>query len=102
MKQSILNAVHETATGLHNNGLMDRKTMRTFDFLCLPQVHSLTPTEIKAVRLRENMSQPVFAEHINASPSTVKKWETGEKHPTGPALRLLNLIAEKGLGVLAA
>lgn len=32
--------------------------------------------------------------------STIKKWETGEKHPTGPALKLLNLIADKGLSIL--
>lgn len=36
----------------------------------------------------------IFLEHLI--------WETGEKHPTGPALKLLNLVSEKGLGVLLA
>ena len=50
-------------------------------------------------RLREslNFSQPVFALHLHTTASTVRKWEQGETRPTGPALKLLNLIADKGL-----
>jgi len=101
MKKSILEVVHESAKGLFEIGLMDAKTMHSFDVKCLPPVKQFTPNQIKQIRLREKVSQPVFAEYLNASPSTIKKWETGEKHPTGPALKLLNLVAEKGLGVLA-
>jgi putative transcriptional regulator len=100
MKKSILEVVHESAKGLFEIGLMDAKTMHSFDVKCLPTVKQFTPNQIKQIRLREKVSQPVFAEYLNASPSTIKKWETGEKHPTGPALKLLNLVAEKGLGVL--
>ena len=35
---------------------------------------------------------------INAT--TVRQWEQGEKHPRGTSMRLLNLVADKGLGVL--
>ena len=101
MKRSILEVVHESANDLYDVGLMDAKTMRTFDVMCLPPVHKLSPVEIKRIRLKVKLSQPVFAEYLNASPSTIKKWESGEKHPTGPALKLLNIVAEKGLGVLA-
>lgn len=100
-KPSILETVHESAKDLRDIGFIDAKTMRTFDAMCLPPVRKLSPMEIKRLRLRDKLSQPVFAEYINASASTVKKWETGEKHPTGPALKLLNLIAEKGLEILA-
>ena len=50
-------------------------------------------------RLREALqfSQPVFALHLHTTASTVRKWEQGETHPTGPALKLLNVIADKGL-----
>lgn len=53
----------------------------------------------KPARLREslNFSQPVFALHLHTTASTVRKWEQGETRPTGPALKLLNLIADKGL-----
>ncbi len=100
MTKSILEVVHESAKGLYDADLMNVETMRTFDALCLPLMRKLSPHEIKRIRLREKISQPVFAEYLNASPSTVKKWETGEKHPTGPALKLLNIVAEKGLSAL--
>lgn len=50
-------------------------------------------------RLREGLkfSQPVFALHLHTSASTVRKWEQGDTHPTGPALKLLNILADKGL-----
>jgi DNA-binding transcriptional regulator YiaG len=37
-KSAILEAVHETATGLHDAGVMDRVTLREFDRLCLPPI----------------------------------------------------------------
>jgi putative transcriptional regulator len=100
MKKPILEVVHESAKGLHDAGLMNVETMRTFEALCLPPVRELSPRQIKNIRLHSKLSQPVFAQYINASASTIKKWETGEKHPAGPALRLLNLVAEKGIRVL--
>src|SRR5436190_21348150 len=100
-EKSILEVVHESAKGLFDIGLVDAKTMHTFDALCLPPVETYTPHQIKKIRLREKVSQPVFAVYLNASPSTIKKWETGEKHPTGPALKLLNIVAQKGLAALS-
>jgi putative transcriptional regulator len=34
---------------------------------------------------------------LNTSPSTIRKWEAGEKRPSGPSLKLLNLLARKGI-----
>ena len=101
MNKSILEVVHESAKGLYDAKLIDVETMHTFDAMCLPPVRELSPREIKHIRLHEKLSQPVFAEYLNASPSTIKKWETGEKHPTGPALKLLNLVADKGVEILS-
>lgn len=97
---SILEAVHETAQGLYDANIIDATTMREFDELCLPKIKDLSPRQIKSIRLREKVSQPVFAKFLNTTLSTVRQWEQGEKHPRGTSLRLLNLIAEKGLGVL--
>ena len=58
--------------------------------------------EIKRIRERSKVSQAVFAAYLNTSISTVQKWESGEKKPNGPSLRLLNLVAAKGLHTLAA
>lgn len=101
MKKSILEVVHESAKGLYDAKLMDGETMRTFDALCLPPVHDLKPREIKRMRLREKVSQSVFAHYLNTSPSTVKKWETGEKHPRGTSLKLLEVVERKGLSAIA-
>lgn len=97
----ILASVHKTATGLHKAGLMDKATMREFDALCLTPVEPLTPEEIRALREREQVSQPVFAHYLNVRKDAVSKWERGEKRPDGPSLKLLNLVRTKGLRAIA-
>jgi putative transcriptional regulator len=74
--------------------------MREFDALALPRVRDLSPRQIRAVRQRARMSQAVFAAFLNTSVSTVQKWEVGEKKPSGPSLKLLNVIDQKGVDVL--
>ena len=101
MAKSILKSVHETAKGLHKSGVMDEITMREFDALCLPPVKTYTPTQIKRLRRRYKASQSVFAAYLNTSPSTVQKWEQGQKKPNGPSLKLLNIVDAKGLEVLS-
>ncbi|WP_408033533.1 helix-turn-helix domain-containing protein [Tepidimonas charontis] len=39
----------------------------------------------------------MLAAVLNTSLSTVQKWEVGDKKPSGPSLKLLNLIERKGL-----
>ncbi|MDP3511701.1 MAG: DNA-binding protein [Sulfuritalea sp.] len=45
-KSNILEAVHDTAKGLHKAGVMDMMTLREFDRLCLPPVEPLAPEQI--------------------------------------------------------
>ena len=99
MNKSILKVVHEGAKDLHDAGLINDITMREFDALCLPPIKEYTATQIKRIRTRNKASQAVFAAYLNTSVSTVQKWEQGQKHPNGPSLKLLNLVAEKGLEV---
>jgi len=96
----ILDAVHRTAAGLHRAGVMDKQTMREFDALCLSTVRSLSSNQIVKIRRKAGVSQPVFAQYLNVSKSTVAQWEQGEKTPSGPALKLLNLVDQKGLDAL--
>ena len=96
----ILDNVHKTLSGLHQCGAVDTITMREFDALCLPKVPKFEPKKIKKLRNREKMSQPVFASFLNVSPSTLKKWESGEKHPQGAAARLLDIIQHHGLDII--
>lgn len=96
-RSAALAPMHETAEGLHELGLVDKQTMRDFDEACLAPVLPMPGEEIKALRARENVSQPVFARYLNVSKNLVSDWERGIKQPGGPALRLLNVIRDKGL-----
>lgn len=96
-----LASIHETAEGLHNAGLVDKQTMRQFDAACLTPVRPLTPSEIRALREKEGASQAVFARYLNVTTGLVSQWERGEKHPQGPSLKLLSLIARNGLATVA-
>lgn len=101
MASKLLKTLHDTARDFADVGLLDAQTMREFDALCLPPVRDYTADEIKALRLRTRASQAVFAAYLNTSPTTVQKWEQGQKHPSGPSLKLLNLVERKGLEALA-
>ena len=97
----ILDTVHETVTDLYRAGVIDKATMREFDALCLTPVTPMAPEEIRALREREQVSQPVFASYLNVRKDAVSKWERGEKRPDGPSLKLLNLVRAKGLQAIA-
>ena len=101
MDKSILEVVHGGAKDLHKAGLVDAVTMREFDSLCLPPIRNFTAAQIKSLRLRTKTSQGVFAAYLNTSKTTVQKWEQGAKRPNGPSLKLMNLVEQKGLEVLA-
>jgi len=94
-------SIHETAGGLHQAGLMSKRTLREFDDLCLTPVQPFPPRKIRQLRLRERASQAVFARYLNVSTGLVSQWERGEKRPQGASLKLLNLVAQKGLASVA-
>ena len=100
-KSRLLSEVHETASGLDRIGAIDKHTMRDLETLCLTPVRDLSAKLIRKIRSRSQMSQAVFAAVLNTSVSTVQKWEIGEKRPSGPSLKLLNVIERKGVEVLA-
>ena len=96
----ILDAVHETARDLHDAGFIDLRSMRRYDALCLEAVPEYSSASIRALRKRYKLSQAVLASLLNTSPSTVRQWEIGAKHPSGPSLKLLSLLDKKGLEAL--
>lgn len=94
-------AVHEMISDLREVGLVDKKTMRHFDESCLTPVEKLTPEQIKAIREEVQVSQTVFARHLNVSPLVISQWERGERSPSGASLKLLTLVKNKGLECVA-
>ncbi len=97
-ESAALAATHEAAFGLAEAGLMSKQAMRAFDEMCLAPVKEMAPEDIRALRMRENASQTVFALHLNVTADLVSKWESGEKRPCGASLKLLTLVEKNGLG----
>jgi putative transcriptional regulator len=91
----------ETAREMNASGLLtkaahEKITMRhmgTAPAVAVP----LTGKEIKALREKARLSQAVFANYLNLTPGYVSQLERGAKHPTGPALVLLDIIRRKGI-----
>lgn len=100
-RSEALAAVHETMEALHDIGAIDKRTMREFDEACLTAIQPMPPEHIRAVRERENLSQPVFARYMNVSKNLVSDWERGVKKPGGPALRLLTVVDKKGIQAIS-
>jgi putative transcriptional regulator len=99
-KSKALAALHETVSDFHEIGLIDTKTMHHFDESCLVPVEYLEPSQIIETRNKAGVSQAVFAHYLNVSIGSVNKWERGEKHPSGSALKLLDLVRRKGLDAI--
>lgn len=99
-KSPILEAVHETAADLHAGGFISKRRMREYDALCLAPIRRYSRTKIRSLRKRHRISQAVLATVLNMSLSTVRQWEIGAKQPSGPSLKLLDLLDRKGLEAL--
>jgi putative transcriptional regulator len=93
----IIESLRGDLAALHEAGVIGKVTMREFEAICPPPVRAFSAVDIKRLREKLRFSQPVFAHHLHTTASTVRKWEQGETHPAGPALKLLNVIADKGL-----
>ncbi|ULU23316.1 helix-turn-helix domain-containing protein [Dyella terrae] len=93
----IIESLRDDLAVLHEVGAISKVTMREFDAICPPPVREFSAEDIKHLREDLKFSQPVFAHHLHTTASTVRKWEQGDTRPAGPALKLLNVIADKGL-----
>jgi putative transcriptional regulator len=93
-------SIMEAAAALHRVGAINQTTMREFDALALPPPEPLTADAIKGIRQKAKVNQTVFARYLGTSESTIEKWETGAKVPSGMARRLLSVVARHGIEVL--
>jgi putative transcriptional regulator len=100
-KSDAFEAIHTSASALLKIGAINKTTMRSFDENCLTQPVEIKPQQIKKLRETHHVSQPIFARYLNTSQSTVQKWETGAKRPSGMALKLLAVVQKHGLAVLS-
>jgi putative transcriptional regulator len=98
MSKKILEKVHKSVTKAYKKKIIDLSTMQKFDKLCMIDSHPMCPEEIVHIRKDiAGVTQLEFAKLLSITPSTVAKWETGNKNPRGTSLKLLNLIERKGI-----
>ena len=100
-KSEAFESIHQSAIALHAVGAISKTTLREYDEACLSMPDQIPAEQIKQLRESSHVSQPVFARYLNTSASTVKKWESGEKRPSGMALKLLSIVQKHGLQILA-
>jgi DNA-binding transcriptional regulator YiaG len=65
-------------------------TLRTFRVT--RPAPKFTPEQIVKLREERKLSRPLFARLLNVPAVTVRKWESGERKPSGAALRLLQIM----------
>ncbi len=66
------------------------------------RVHRLKPSDVRKARERLGLSQDKFADAFGVSASTLRKWEQGQRAPTGAAKTLLKVIEREPKAVLRA
>jgi putative transcriptional regulator len=79
-----LDMAHDMATDLHAVGAMDAITMRMMDELCLPKKRTFTAADVRLIRSKTGMSQPIFAVMVGVGANTVAHWEQGNKKRVEP------------------
>lgn len=97
----ILDIANDMARDLFKVGAMDEITLRKVEALSLPTKRPFKPEDIRRIRMANHISQAAFAAILGIGKTTVQQWEQGQKKPSGPAQRLLDLIDRKGLTALA-
>lgn len=100
MRESIADSITSVVQDLNKSGLVDDITMKNIENLCLPDIPEYSPEKIVLIRKKFKLSQAALASIFNISPSTVRKWEQGNKKPAGASKKLLNIIERKGLEAL--
>lgn len=100
-RSDILDMALDLAIDLHEVGAMDKATLRDIEELAIPKVPEYSAEQIRLIRERNHVSQPIFAHYMNVGRTTVAQWEQGKKKPGGSAARLLDLIARKGIRAIA-
>jgi putative transcriptional regulator len=99
-KSNVADAKHKGFRDLHKAGFIDMKKMKLYGAVCLAPIPNYSPSKIRALRSRHQLSQEALAGLLNANLSAVLRWERGLRKPVGPSAKLLNLLDRKGIEAL--
>jgi len=96
-------SINDLAHDLHEANMINKKTLKDLtkkDIEEIEYMHIYTAEEIQELRLKQHVSQSVFAKYLNISPKMVMALEGGQKKAQGAILRLLNIVDKYGLEVI--
>jgi putative transcriptional regulator len=82
---------------LHANGGI---TLQTTTLETPDRPPEVGAEELTKLRLKNGMSQSVFAQVLNVSTKTVQSWEQGQRKPSQAALRLIQVFRHDPSGLL--
>lgn len=97
---NIQDTINDLAQGLYHAEIIDKKTLRNLTEDELPVLHEFTGEEIRQLRKKQYLSQPVFAKYLNVSPAMIRSMEQGKRHAHGAILKLLNIVESHGINGL--
>lgn len=106
MTDKRIDDLHEMALNFRDSGAMSEEQYQALSGILDEKRESasrliMTPERIKRIREQQHLSQSQLAKVMYMSPSSIQKWERGAIIPQGPALRMLEVIEEKGIGFFA-
>ena len=87
MAQRTIQSMTEGLDILESGGQLTRRQVH---FTQPPQ--KISAAQVARIRKKMACSQSVLADLLNVSPKTVQSWEHNLSRPSGPALRLLQMI----------
>jgi len=93
MRKSMKEAIGTTVKDMIESGMDSSFTQKDLNALGIkiPEV-AITSAQIKEIRKKRHLSQTVFAQLLNVSPSSVRQWEQGKRIPSGSTKVLLELL----------
>lgn len=62
-------------------------------YIYVSEVKMMEAGDIKRLRLSLSLSVSLFASVLSVSSKTVEAWESGKNVPSGPALRMMNILS---------
>lgn len=83
-------------------GLQDALAYMEGDTGAVARLVEVKPADIKSARTSIGLSREDFARLFGLSAATLRKWENGERHPTGAARALLTIISREPEAALRA
>lgn len=93
----IIREITEEAEELHSLGLMTDEKLERIKSISIPKLSPYDSNKVKELREKYHLTQNLLAKCIHVSPSLIKKWEQGARHPRGSNLLALHLIAKRGV-----